>query len=89
MTDGAAIVDVGRRVRPHRPRGGAGRARRSRAWCRWSSAWRARVAVSVDTWRAPVARAALDAGAAMVNDVSGLADEALADAVRRARAPRS
>jgi dihydropteroate synthase len=36
--------------------------------------------VSVDTWRAPVARAALDAGAAMVNDVSGLSDEEVADA---------
>lgn len=36
--------------------------------------------VSVDTWRGPVARAALDAGAAMVNDVSGLSDESLADA---------
>ena len=32
------------------------------------------VAVSVDTWRAPVARAALDAGAAMINDPSGLSD---------------
>ena len=32
--------------------------------------------VSVDTWRAPVARAALEAGAAMVNDVSGLSDPA-------------
>jgi dihydropteroate synthase len=36
--------------------------------------------VSVDTWRAPVARAALTAGAAMVNDVSGLSDPQLADA---------
>jgi dihydropteroate synthase len=36
------------------------------------------IAVSVDTWRPPVARAALDAGAAIVNDVSGLADERLA-----------
>jgi dihydropteroate synthase len=36
--------------------------------------------VSVDTWRAPVARAALDAGAAMINDVSGLSDEELAAA---------
>ena len=36
--------------------------------------------VSVDTWRAPVARAALDAGAAMVNDVSALSDPAIADA---------
>ena len=36
------------------------------------------VAVSVDTWRAGPARAALDAGAVMVNDVSGLAEPALA-----------
>ena len=38
------------------------------------------LAVSVDTWRAPVARAALDAGAALINDVSGLSDPALAEA---------
>jgi dihydropteroate synthase len=36
--------------------------------------------VSVDTWRAPVARRALAAGAAMINDVSGLADPDLAGA---------
>jgi dihydropteroate synthase len=36
--------------------------------------------VSVDTWKAEVAQAALDAGAAMINDVSGLLDPALADA---------
>jgi dihydropteroate synthase len=36
------------------------------------------VLVSVDTWRAPVATAALGAGAAMINDVSGLSDPALA-----------
>ena len=36
--------------------------------------------VSVDTWRGPVARAALAAGAAMINDVSGLSDESLAAA---------
>jgi dihydropteroate synthase len=33
--------------------------------------------VSVDTWRAQVARAALEAGAAMINDVSGLTDESI------------
>jgi dihydropteroate synthase len=38
------------------------------------------VAVSVDTWKGPVARAAVDAGAAMINDVSGLADPGVADA---------
>jgi dihydropteroate synthase len=36
------------------------------------------VPVSVDTWKPEVARAALDAGAAMLNDVSGLRDPALA-----------
>ncbi len=35
--------------------------------------------VSVDTWRAGPARAALRAGAAMVNDVSGLSDPTLAE----------
>ena len=41
------------------------------------------VAVSVDTWRAPVARAALDAGAVLINDVSGLSDPEIADACAR------
>jgi dihydropteroate synthase len=36
--------------------------------------------VSVDTWKAEVARAAVDAGAAMINDVSGLLDPAVAEA---------
>jgi dihydropteroate synthase len=36
------------------------------------------VRVSVDTWKPPVARAALAAGATMVNDVSGLRDPELA-----------
>jgi dihydropteroate synthase len=37
------------------------------------------IAVSVDTWKAEVARSAVAAGASMVNDVSGLRDPALAD----------
>jgi len=37
------------------------------------------ITVSVDTWRAGPARAALECGAAMVNDVSGLSDPALAE----------
>lgn len=37
------------------------------------------LAVSVDTWRAGPAHAALEAGAAMINDVSALADPRLAD----------
>jgi dihydropteroate synthase len=38
------------------------------------------ITVSVDTWKPQVAAAVLDAGAAMINDVSGLRDPALADA---------
>lgn len=37
------------------------------------------VRVSVDTFKAPVARAALEAGASVINDVSGLADATLAE----------
>lgn len=37
------------------------------------------VLVSVDTWKASVARAAIDAGAAMINDVSGLLEPEVAD----------
>ena len=39
------------------------------------------VTVSVDTWKPEVAEAALAAGASMINDVSGLRDPAIADAV--------
>jgi dihydropteroate synthase len=41
------------------------------------------VSVSVDTWKAQVARAALEAGAVMLNDVSGLRDPALAELAAR------
>jgi dihydropteroate synthase len=44
------------------------------------------VAVSVDTWKPEVARAALDAGAVMLNDVSGLADPAVAKLAARSGA---
>lgn len=39
--------------------------------------------VSVDTYKPPVAEAAIEAGAVMVNDVSGLRDAALADVCAR------
>jgi dihydropteroate synthase len=44
------------------------------------------ITVSVDTWKPSVARAAVAAGATMVNDVSGLADPALADVCAEAGA---
>ena len=49
---------------------------------------RARIVVSVDTMRAQVAEAALEAGATLVNDVSGgLADPYMPRLVAQARAP--
>ena len=44
------------------------------------------VTVSVDTWKAPVAAVALDAGAAMINDVSGLRYPGMAALCARAGA---
>ena len=44
------------------------------------------VAISVDTYKVPVAAASLDAGAHIVNDVSGLRDPALAPLVAERRA---
>jgi dihydropteroate synthase len=46
----------------------------------------ASIPISIDTRRAAVARAALAAGASIVNDVSGLADPEMADVVAAARA---
>ena len=43
--------------------------------------------ISVDTWKGAVARAALDAGADLVNDVTGLSDPELGRAVAAARVP--
>ena len=44
------------------------------------------ISVSVDTWRAPVARAVLEAGATMINDVSALSDPEVAVACGEAGA---
>jgi dihydropteroate synthase len=44
------------------------------------------ITVSVDTWKSPVAHAVLDAGAALINDVSGLRDPLIADACAAAGA---
>ncbi len=43
--------------------------------------------VSVDTWRAPAARAALSAGADLVNDSDGFQDPAMIEALGEARRP--
>lgn len=43
--------------------------------------------VSIDTWKPEVARAALEAGAVIVNDTGGLADPEMRAVVRAAQAP--
>jgi dihydropteroate synthase len=43
----------------------------------------ARITVSVDTWRPAVVEAVLEAGASIINDVSGLADPAVASLAAR------
>jgi len=78
--DGAALIDVG---------GESGRTDRppveeqeelERVAPVVESLAAAGLLVSVDTWRAPVARGALAAGAAMINDVSALSDPGVARA---------
>jgi dihydropteroate synthase len=48
---------------------------------------RAGLLVSVDTWRAAVARAALDTGADLINDSDGFQDAAMIDLLAAARIP--
>jgi len=88
VADGADLVDVGgESTRPGADRVPVEEELRRvlpvvRALCT------AGVVVSVDTMRADVARAALDVGAAIVNDVSGgLADPAVPAVVAAARVP--
>lgn len=86
--DGADLVDVGgESTRPGAQRVEAGEESR-RVVPVVTELARAGVPVSVDTYRASVAAAALEAGARIVNDVSGgLGDPAMAGVVRAAGCP--
>jgi dihydropteroate synthase len=87
--EGADIVDLGgESTRPGSPPVSADEERRRVVPV--IEALRARgftLPISVDTSKAEVARAALEAGADLVNDVHGLEDPALARVVAEARAP--
>ncbi len=88
VTDGADLVDVGgESTRPGAHRvDEAEELRRVVPVVRELAA--AGVVISVDTMRARVAEASIEAGAAMVNDVSGgLADPAMASVVAASRSP--
>lgn len=84
--DGADIIDVGaesgRTDRP--PRTPAQESELVRPLV--EELTRRDVLVSVDTWKPEVAEAAVDAGASLINDVSGLADLGLADVAARSGA---
>ncbi|HMD36161.1 MAG TPA: dihydropteroate synthase [Vicinamibacterales bacterium] len=86
--DGADIVDIGAEsTRPGAPPVDADEERRRLLPVVRGLAGRIRIPISVDTYKADVAREALRDGAAMVNDVSGLQrDAALADVVAQAGA---
>jgi len=88
LADGVDLLDVGgESTRP-----GAERVAQSEELGRVVAVVRelaaAGAVVSIDTMRAPVAAAALDAGASLVNDISGgLADPAMLPQVAEARVP--
>jgi dihydropteroate synthase len=87
-TQGADLIDVGgESTRPGARRVEADEERR-RVLPVIRELAAAGVPLSIDTYRASVAAAALEAGVAVVNDVSGgLADAAMAAVVREARCP--
>ena len=86
---GASILDVGgESTRPGAEPVGAEEEKRRVLPVVAALAKKLRVPVSIDTTKAEVARAALDAGAAMVNDISGLRfDAAMAPLVAERGAP--
>ena len=86
VADGADFLDVGG-VKAGPGRRGHRGARSSSGWCPAIEALRARfdLPLSVDTWRASVARACFEAGAVVGNDISGFADPDYLPDVRRGR----
>ena len=87
--DGADLVDIGgESTRPGAQALDAAAEHRRVLPAIEGLARRVSVPISVDTYKASIARAALDAGASLVNDVSGLRYEPdLAEVVARLRVP--
>ena len=89
VADGADLLDVGgESTRPGAQPLDAAEERRRVIPVIEGLAAKAGVPISVDTYKASIARAAFDAGASIVNDISGLRYEpALAEVVASRRAP--
>jgi dihydropteroate synthase len=85
---GAALIDVGARsTAPYLDTAISEAAERDRlAWAVELLARKIPVPISADTARPAPARAALEAGARVINDVTGLRDPAIAALVREYRA---
>jgi dihydropteroate synthase len=88
VQDGADVIDVGgESTRPGAEAVDADEEMRRVLPVIRAIAARTRTPISIDTYKSTVARAAIDAGAAVVNDISGLAyDPALAAVVAERRA---
>ena len=88
VEQGANIIDIGAEsTRPGAPLVSADEELRRLLPVLKQLAGRVQVPISIDTWKAPVAEAALSAGAEIINDISGLTfDPALAEVVARHRA---
>ena len=86
--DGAAIVDVGgESTRPGSASGSADEQIRRvvpviKALCK-----KTEVPISIDTHKFQVAKAALEAGAAMINDITALSDERVAELAAEQKVP--
>jgi dihydropteroate synthase len=89
VADGADLLDVGgESTRPGASALDAAEERRRVLPVIEQLAAKSHVPISIDTYKASIAKAALDAGAAMVNDISGLRYEPdLAQVVASRRAP--
>jgi len=89
VADGADLLDVGgESTRPGAQALDAAEERRRVIPVIEALAGRVSVPISVDTYKSSIARAALEAGATLVNDISGLRYEPdLAQVVARHRAP--
>lgn len=88
VEQGADLIDIGAEsTRPGAPLISADEELRRLLPVLEALAGRITVPISIDTWKAPVAEAALKAGAEIINDISGLTfDPALAEVAARHRA---
>lgn len=88
VEQGADIIDIGAEsTRPGAPPVSSDEELRRLLPVLEQLSGRIQVPISIDTWKAPVAEAALSAGAEIINDISGLTfDPALAEVVANHRA---